>query len=930
MRNYNIIQLFTEDAKKNPDSVRIATNSERWTSGRILSSAKKLAMYLSAKGVEPGDRIVTIDELGPELIVSWLAAWWTGAVVAPLLIQYSREEVVDFADTLDAKAFILGGRHARNTSYYTSHAISSELCIQTACGGCKDSLALQDILTSTDAASEIAVRDQNDDAMLMYSGGTTGKPKCAVVSHRYLWAFGEYDMPQISECKRRLTLFPGAHITVVFAVFRSWTDEATTICLPQKEWLAEYVSSASLMHEADMLMAMNSKLEQLSLEWPRDSVSGLRLLTGGSPTTPDQKERFEHAFGERLIICYGSTETNVVSMTELNGAFKAGVVGRPLVPTRIDESSNEILVDSKNGFSGYLNDPNNTKRIFQDGWLRTGDTGEITEGGSLRLFGRLSDMIICGGFNIFPEEIESKIALHSDVVSVKVVAKEDALLGEVPVAFVCVKNEVSQSELSTFARGQLPSHKRPLVRVIREMPLTKTGKIDQSALRLLAQDDTKKKRIEEVVDWEDQFDTLLRDSLGVDELPENWRVTPFFELGLDSVGVVELTSHMNRFGAELSATAMFRFPTFASLVSEIERQDQSDGRSPEPIGVLADSTSLTARENEPVICGRAIRSPGASNWQDFSKKLADSQILTGRDRCFERFPCALLGDNDRSTMDASFFGLSRLDAVELAPEYRLVMQTAWECIEDAGLAPTSLSGRRVGIIIAALDRSLDGKSSILNRSASMVGARFAHFLDLKGPVLSIDTACSSGLTAISTACQHLRSGDCEHMLVVSANGIDDEFVFEHLSDYGATSVEGTCATFDQSGNGYGRAEAICAFLLSTKVRALQLGLGVYAQIRASSLNHDGTATALTAPNLDAQADVIALAQKEAKVTPEQLDFLEVHGTGTPLGDPIEIEALRQAGFQTAKKTSAILREVTCWSRRNVSGPHRSCLGSEQL
>ncbi|HXT68205.1 MAG TPA: polyketide synthase, partial [Vicinamibacterales bacterium] len=257
--------------------------------------------------------------------------------------------------------------------------------------------------------------------------------------------------------------------------------------------------------------------------------------------------------------------------------------------------------------------------------------------------------------------------------------------------------------------------------------------------------------------------------------------------------------------------------------------------------------------------------------------------------------------DDVYSFDAQFFGLSPRETRSIDPQHRLLLEAAWEALENAAIAPSTLSGTRAGIFVgisafdhalrlAQMDRDADAHSGIGNTLSAAAG-RLAYTLGTMGPCLAVDTACSSSLVAVHLACQQLRNGDCSLALAAGVNLILLPDITSHLCKAQMLSPDGRCKTFDSRADGYGRGEGGAVIVLKRLSDALAHGDRVIAVVRGSAVNQDGRSGGLTVPNGAAQEQVIKEALRQAGLSPADISYIEAHGTGTILGDPIEIEAL---------------------------------------
>jgi acyl transferase domain-containing protein/SAM-dependent methyltransferase len=256
---------------------------------------------------------------------------------------------------------------------------------------------------------------------------------------------------------------------------------------------------------------------------------------------------------------------------------------------------------------------------------------------------------------------------------------------------------------------------------------------------------------------------------------------------------------------------------------------------------------------------------------------------------------------DVQRFDAEFFGIAPLEAASMDPQQRLVLQLAWEALENAGHAPAALAGTRTGVYLGIANgdygRALFAHPAAIDpyfstgTAFSIASGRLAYFLGLHGPAVSIDTACSSSLVSIHLACQGLRLGECDLALAGGVNLILTPELNVNFSKAGMMARDGRCKTFDAAGDGYVRGEGGAMLVLRRLSDARAAGDRILAVIRGSAVNQDGRSNGLTAPNGPAQEAVIRAALQAADVAPAKVGYLEAHGTGTPLGDPIEVNAL---------------------------------------
>ncbi|MDE0624270.1 MAG: beta-ketoacyl synthase N-terminal-like domain-containing protein, partial [Bryobacterales bacterium] len=385
----------------------------------------------------------------------------------------------------------------------------------------------------------------------------------------------------------------------------------------------------------------------------------------------------------------------------------------------------------------------------------------------------------------------------------------------------------------------------------------------------------------------------------------------FFGLGMDSLMAVELRNRLNRAfrGAfVVSSTVVFDHPDIDRLAEHLAGKvaglQAETPQSPAP-------PSVRRREGERIaIVGMACRFPGAADAEAFWAQLCSGADLVTRGR-----PDGLFVDAETDAarpfgayvegldrFDAGFFRIAPVEAELLDPQQRMLLETSWAALEDAGIAPDRLRGSRTGVyggvwghdyeaLVATLG---DDPSTNLYRSTGIAPSaavgRVAFVLGLEGPAITVDTACSSSLVALHQAAAALRAGEADLALAGGVNAILTSTATRIFTDAGMLAADGRCKTFDAAADGFVRGEGCGMVVLKRLADAEAAGDRILAVVLGSAVNQDGASAGLTVPNGPAQERVIEEALSRAGVEASSVDYLEAHGTGTELGDPVEVEA----------------------------------------
>ena len=433
---------------------------------------------------------------------------------------------------------------------------------------------------------------------------------------------------------------------------------------------------------------------------------------------------------------------------------------------------------------------------------------------------------------------------------------------------------------------------------------------------------------------------------------------PLDKYGIDSVMVLSLTAKLERRFGPLSKTLLFEYRTLAALSDYLahrhedtlrrlsgngERSETAVPARQKPTPALAEAAkpvrlprrmrddrapqSRHEAAAEPVaIIGLAGRYPKARDVEQFWRNLR-----SGMD-CITEIPpdrwdhAKWPGDagsktgvyskwggfiDDVDKFDPLFFQISPREAEKMDPQERLFLEVAWETLEDGAYTRSRLGDETVGVFVGAMyghyqlfgaEALAEGVLADVNSSFASIANRVSYTLDLHGPSLTVDTMCSSSLYSVHLACESIRRGGCSLALAGGVNVTIHPSKYVLLSEGKFASSEGKCRSFGEGGDGYVPGEGAGALLLKPLGKAIADGDRVYGVIRGTAVNHGGRTNGYTVPNPGAQSDVIAAALAGSGIDPETIGYIEAHGTGTSLGDPIEVGGLTQAfGAYTQSK-----------------------------
>lgn len=611
----------------------------------------------------------------------------------------------------------------------------------------------------------------------------------------------------------------------------------------------------------------------------------------------------------------------------------------------------EIWIASDSVAQGYWHDPEATAATFQaftadtgaGPFLRTGDLGFL-HNGELFITGRLKELIIIRGSNHYPQDIEATIAQC-----------HEALQGEaVGSAFsVTIAGEERLVLVHELQRKLRHTNPDPIIQSVRQavaathglqpyavvlvrpysIPRTSSGKIQRRACRQQFLDG----ELTVIREWQ-QTHHIPR-ALHVTPPPaadltapaalQTWITTqiaqrtgiplveidprhPFAYYGLDSkesLGLLgTLSDLLNR---ELSPSLLYEYPSIAAFTAYLT------GTAHSKQTVIS---SQTRTNQEPIaIVGIGCRFPQAATPADFWQLLVNSKDAI-TEVPPERWDPSVFFDtnpeqpgkmntvwggflNGVDQFDPGFFGISPREAMRMDPQQRILLEVVWEALADAGIPPSHLTGSQTGVFIGIANNEygriqlnqphlIDAYTGTSN-ALSIAANRISYLLDLHGPSVAVDTACSASLVAVHLACRSLQNGESTLAIAGGVNLILSPEITIYFSKAGLMAPDGRCKTFDARADGYVRSEGAGIVILKPLSQALADNDPIYALIHGSAVGHDGRTNGLLAPNPQAQASLLRAAYANANISPAQIQYVETHGTGTLLGDMVEAKALAE-------------------------------------
>ncbi|PEW07824.1 SDR family NAD(P)-dependent oxidoreductase [Bacillus cereus] len=654
---------------------------------------------------------------------------------------------------------------------------------------------------------------------------------------------------------------------------------------------------------------------------------------------------------------------SVVSCGEISENIQVVCVNQKTNQPCLFNEVGEIWIKSPSSAAGYFNQTEETNKAFggtlvksgETEFFRTGDLGFVREN-QLYIIGREKEVIIINGKNHHPVDIEwtikkniPSLTLPVCVFSTEIDEREKVIVVQ---EIVDSMKEYEYRRISHEILGCVSeTHGLEVCQVILvqkgNIPKAGSGKIQRKNCRniyqagklsslyqypstlMSAQEDLSQIDVE---NFQQDILKLLKNKvfsivLHIDPT-ELEVVKSFSNLGIDSLKYVQISQRIEEvFHIEFSPAMLFKHRDIGQLANYISTQMNRPETSLDQ-QVETEVEALTKRKDledmDIAVVGISCNFPGeAINPELFWKNIIGgrdciSTISESRPQVIDDYE-RLYGNKDEfapkwggfisnvDQFDASFFGISPLEAESMDPQQRKLLELTWSVIEDGGYDPIDLAGNDIGLFIGAHSndyaelvakmpslKDIYGAYLDSGLHTSMITNRVSRWFNFHGPSEIVNTACSSSLVSIHHAIEAINRGECTMAIAGGINLILSSRIYTASHQAGMLSKDGRCKTFDEQADGFVRSEGYGAVLLKPYKEALKNNDTIYGVIKGSAVNHDGHSNSLRAPNLNAQKQLIKSAYDKSGIPVETISYIEAHGTGTALGDPIEFQALQEA------------------------------------
>jgi amino acid adenylation domain-containing protein len=927
-RHRAVSELFARQVAEHPTAPAVVREHVTWSYGELASHAHRIAHLLKSKGVKKGDRVAMCFPREPRSIAVVLGILEAGGAYMPLEPSYPADRLAFMLEDAEVRVLLTCAAtlprmpKAAATEVIELDAIAAELNALPA--------------TAVDGGATA-----NDLAYVMYTSGSTGTPKGVEVLHKAIdrLVVGV----KYSQLDRDSVVLHAAPLGFDASTYELWgalLNGGTVVLHPEDVPTARGLSATIRGHEVTHLWLTAALFNAVIDEDPRALEGAKEVLTGGEALSPAHVRRAQAALpGTQFSNGYGPTETTTFAavhrIPELAKDATSVPIGKPIRGTvlRVLDQTlrpmplgviGELFIGGDGVARGYLKRPELTQERFLDdpflpgGRLyRTGDLVRWLPDGTLDYVARADQQVKIRGYRIELGEIEAALAKLPGVKGAVVVARADGGGGKRLVGYIVPTGaSPNPKDLRAELAKHLPDYMVPASWVFLDaFPVGGTGKVDRKRLPPpgRARPELAEAYVAPRTPHESALCAVFGELLDLDQVGAR---DNFFELGGNSLLALRAVARLrDAHHLELPLLALFEKPTAEQLAKVLA----GERGKPKP---KARAASSTAGDVRVAIIGMAGRYPGAGSVDELWANLCDGKesitfFQEGElDRQLDK---ETVGDSryvrargvlkNVDQFDAGFFGINPREAVLMDPQQRMMLELAWRALENSGYVAERYSGS-IGIWAGkyndqyfshAISKRPDlvkafGEFNVmLANEKDYIATRVAHRLDLTGPAISVHTACSTSLVAAVQAWQALVMRQCDLAIAAGVSlvvPVNQGYLYQ---EGGMLSNDGHTRSFSEGSEGTVFSDGEGALVLKRLDDAIADGDTIYAVIRGGGLNNDGgQKSSFTAPSIRGQSAVIAQALAASQTDPRSISYVEAHGTATPLGDPIEVQALTQA------------------------------------
>jgi amino acid adenylation domain-containing protein len=925
--------LIKQTCREYSDSVATLDDHKQLTYAQLDQKSDQLAAWLNSKGIGVGDLVGLCCERDADTPALLFGILKSGAGYVPLDPDYPVDRLVYMVEDSGLKHVV-----AHTGQLPLTEKFNVETTIVD-----RDWDKVSQCRRVTDPTSN-NIDPQSDVAYVIYTSGSTGKPKGVAVQHRAAVNFlqGMIEWPGFKPSDRLLATTTLSFDISVLEMFLPLVTGGS-VAVVDRVTAKDTKALIAAMDRFDVnFMQATPAMWRMLLEADFAGSESMTFVTAGEPLPRDLIKPMLERCGEFWNL-YGPTETTVYSSgTQVTSSEGRILVGIPIINTQVyvvdennelcpHETEGELLIAGDGVTLGYLNRPelNAEKFATRNGIkaYRTGDLAKITKDGQIDHLGRIDSQIKFNGHRIELGEIDAAMATQDGVRRAATVLREDRP-GDKRLVGYLLATEGETPNLADIRKNlsrTLPEYMVPnLITIVDEFKYTPSGKLDRKSFDPPSTErpDIGVEYVAPKTDQEKQLAQIWSELLQIDRVGTQ---DNFFEFGGNSIRAVKMVAEAKeKMGIDVSGAEFFDNPTMAAFLGLADRKRKLVE------SLQRGSSRSRTGTGQYAIVGMAARMPGADNVDQFWHNLVDGvesikfftpeeldKTIDPRERDAENYVAARGIIENADHFDARFFRTPPKTAEMTCPQQRIMLELAWTALEDAGIIPNRCEDQ-IGIWAGTYTTTYFNKNVLTNpdrvRQTGEFGAgvlnekdyiatRVAHALNFTGPAINVNTACSTSLVALIEACKSLDFGHCDIALAGAAS-VHFPQNSGHLHQEGSIfSPDGHCRPFDAKGAGTLFSDGAGVVVVRRLEDAIANGDRIYAVVKGFGINNDGGEKAsFSAPSIQGQANAIAMAHSMAGIDADSIGYIEAHGTATPIGDPIEVAALRAVfEAQTDKK-----------------------------
>lgn len=937
----SIHKQFEVQADKTPDTTAVVFENQKLTYMQLNEKSNQLANYLISLGIKSEMLIGISMEKSLDLIIGILGILKAGAAYLPFDFSHPKERLSFILEDADVK-FLL-----------TQHKIADNISNDSLKNIYVDEINFDKYSTQ----NPDSILDTNSLAYVIYTSGSTGKPNGVMITHHNVLRLFTMTQPFFGFTEQDVwTLFHSYSFD--YTVWEMWgalLHGGKLIIVPRLITYSPAEYYDLLVNEKVTILNQTPAVFYQLIEADRLNVKNKNLslryvFLGGESLKHAMLKPWFTKYGDsnpNLVNLYGPTEATVFATFKYisaNDPSNISIIGKPINDTQVfifDENLvgvkigeiGELYIGGEGLSRGYLNRPElnslrflknptcqkDDKRIY-----KTGDLVRQLENGDLEYIGRTDDQVKIRGYRIELGEIENCIrnfsAINDCVIKVHTYSE-----GIIRIAAYYISNlEFSLDDLKNHIKQSLPEYMHPDFYIkLTQFPLTPHGKTDYKSLPVPDQAEHKvinNNAGETYKDTEGKLFNIWKELLSLNDIDFDQN---FFDLGGNSLLMGRLQMKINEaFNSNITIVDLFQYPTISAISKFLSNKKQVTS-----ISERKNTSHIKSNSTDIAVIGIAGKYPGANNIKEFWNNLVNGtesitffsddelEILQDQKDSELKFIKAKGILQNVEKFDADFFGYTIREAELMDPQHRFFLECAWEALEDAGYCNEKYSGK-IGVYAGSSynayllnnilkDRTAQEKlvnayplseySTLTGNDNTFLSTKTAYKLGLNGPAINVQTACSTSLVAAGLAYQDLILGNCD---IALAGGVSITFPQKrgyYFVDGSIGSIDGHTKSFDAGATGTVFSHGVGVVVLKRLEDAINDNDSIYAVIKSVAINNDGSNRAgYMTPSVDGQAEVIFNAQQNAGISADTINFVEAHGTATPVGDPIEVTALEKA------------------------------------